>query len=138
MTGASLTLVIVTDKAWLVTLVAPSVAVTTTTYTLSVLASAFVSKSRAVIVSTPVELPIVKNAPSVPDFVHVTVSLAANVVTAVVLSAIEIDEVAPVALPGPVIVGATASETIGVDAVMTTRADSEAVSAAIEVDVPVT
>ena len=102
------------------------------------LASALLSKSRAVIVSAPDELPIVKKAPSVPDFVHVTVSLAVNVVTAVVLSAIEIDEVVPVAEPGPVMIGATASETIGVEAVITTRADSDAVNATIEVDVPVT
>jgi hypothetical protein len=63
------------------------------------------SKSFAVVVNTPDEL-IVNVAESVPESVHVTVSLAEKVKTEVLFSAIVIVLVAPVEEFGPVIMGA--------------------------------
>ena len=71
---------------------------------LLVLLSAGVSKSRNEIVNVPVSL-IAKNDASVPPNVHVTASLAVNVCTAVEVSAIDLEDVAPVAELGPVITG---------------------------------
>ena len=70
------------------------------------LLSAGVSKSRKEMVSVPVSL-IAKKDASVPPSVHVTASLAVNVCTAVEVSAIDLEDVAPVAELGPVITGGT-------------------------------
>jgi hypothetical protein len=105
---------------------------------LSLFASVFVSKSRAEIASDPLEEPIEKNELSVPEIVQVTVSLAVKVVTDVEFSAIEMEDVDPELDPGPVIVGGIASATIGVLAVITIRAYSDAVRATMDVEVPVT
>ena len=63
-----------------------------------------VSKSLPVIVRTPPDV-IEKNDSSVPLFDHVTDSFAVKVCTAAEFSDIDFEEVAPVAEPGPVIVG---------------------------------
>jgi hypothetical protein len=67
------------------------------------------SKSLGVTVKTPPADVIEKKEPSVPLFDQVTDSLAVKVWTAVAVSAIEIELVAPVADDGPVIVGAVVS-----------------------------
>ena len=65
---------------------------------------------------TPPEV-IEKNEPSVPPFNQVTDSFAVNVKTAVEFSGIEMEEFAPVADPGPVIVGGVvSSETLSAEA----------------------
>ena len=74
--GASLTLVMVTVRVWLVALPTESVAVMVTTYVLLLPLSTGDSKSLAVIVKTPPADVIEKKDSSVPLFDHVTDSLA--------------------------------------------------------------
>ena len=75
-------------------------------------ASAAASKSREVMVRTPEEL-IEKNDSSVPDLLQVTLSLAVNVATAVVFSAMLLVLVeAPAEPDGPVMDGAVSSASV--------------------------